>query len=313
MTTFGFQIPNFSQDVPDDQLFENVATLAVAAETSGFASVWVMDHFFQLPPLGGPDQPMLEGYTLLSALAARTERVELGTLVTGVTYRNPALVAKMVTTLDVISRGRAVCGLGAAWYDIEHDALGFAFPPAGERLDRLEEAVQICRAMFTTDHANFSGRYYSITDARNLPRPIRSDGIPIMIGGSGERRTLKLVAQYADRANISGSPATVRRLLDVLHRHCADVGRDPAEIRLTWLGTLMLTNSSAETGGTRAMIEAGAGAETDERFIIGNDSEAAERVAELIEAGVDDVIVNMPFAGPDIVRRVGGLFTNHFA
>lgn len=134
-----------------------------------------------------------------------------------------------------------------------------------------------------------------------------------MIGGSGERRTLKLVAQYADRANISGSPGTVRRLLDVLHRHCADVGRDPAEIRLTWLGTLMLTNSSVETGETRAMIEAGAGAETDEKFIIGNDSEATERVAELIEAGVDDVIVNMPFSGPDIVHRAGVLFTNHFA
>lgn len=313
MASFGLQIPNFSYDVPDDALFEHVAELAGSAEASGFSSVWVMDHLFQLPPLGGPDQPILEGYTLLGALAARTERVELGTLVTGVTYRNPAMVAKIVTTLDVISRGRAVCGIGAAWYDIEHDSLGFAFPPAGERLDRLEEAVQICRAMFTTDHASFSGRYYSITDARNLPRPVRPEGIPIMIGGSGERRTLKLVAQYADRCNLHGSPATIRHLLDVLHRHCADVGRDPAEIRVTWLGTLMLTSSPVETEEMRAVIGAGAGPDLDERFVIGNDSEATERIGELLDAGVDEVIVNMPFASADAVRRAGGLLTGHFA
>ncbi|MBM3674126.1 MAG: LLM class F420-dependent oxidoreductase [Actinobacteria bacterium] len=313
MARFGFQIPNFTYDVPDADLFEHVAGLAGAAESSGFSSVWVMDHFFQLPALGGFDQPMLEGYTLLGALAARTARVELGTLVTGVTYRNPALLAKIVTTLDVISGGRAVCGIGAAWYDVEHDALGFAFPSAGERLDRLEEAVQICRAMFTQGHATFSGRYFSITDARNLPRPVRAEGIPIMIGGSGERRTLRLVAQYADRCNLHGSPETIRHLLDVLQRHCADVDRDPAAIRVTWLGTLMLTSSPIETEEMRAIIGAGAGADLDERFVIGNDSEAAERIGEILEAGVDEVIVNMPFASADAIRRAGALLTGHFA
>src|SRR5450432_4226897 len=138
MTKFGVQLPNFSGFDPAD-LFDHIAGLATTAEDSGFDSVWVMDHFWQLPPLGGPDQPILEAYTLLGALAARTSRVELGTLVTGVTYRNPAMLAKMVTTLDVISGGRAIAGIGAAWYEPEHDGFGFDFPRAGERLDRLEE------------------------------------------------------------------------------------------------------------------------------------------------------------------------------
>src|SRR6266436_8728353 len=142
MTRFGVQLPNFSGFDPAD-LFDHVASLATAAEEAGFDSVWVMDHFFQLPPLGGPDQPMLEAYTLLGALAARTERVQLGTLVTGVTYRNPALLAKMVTTLDVISKGRAILGIGAAWNEDEHKGYGFEFPPIGERMDRLDEAVTI--------------------------------------------------------------------------------------------------------------------------------------------------------------------------
>src|SRR5471032_2815639 len=182
MTTFGYQIPGFrSAGSSDSEIFDNTLAHARAAEESGFSSVWVMDHFWQLPALGGPDEPILEAYTLLGALAARTERVQLGTLVTGVTYRNPALLAKMVTTLDIISKGRAILGIGAAWYEPEHDGFDFDFPRAGERLDRLEEAVQICRAMFREDHASWSGRYYSITDARNVPRPIQPGGPPIMI------------------------------------------------------------------------------------------------------------------------------------
>src|SRR5882757_1677143 len=177
MTRFGVQLPNFSGFDPAD-LFDHVAGLVVMAEDAGFDSVWVMDHFYQLPPLGGPDQPMLEAYTLLGALAARTDRVQLGTLVTGVTYRNPALLAKIVTTLDIISKGRAILGIGAAWYEPEHIGFDFDFPRAGERLDRLEEAVQICRAMFRADHQTWKGRYFSIEDARNVPRPIQPDGPP---------------------------------------------------------------------------------------------------------------------------------------
>jgi len=173
MTRYGVQLPSFSGIDPAD-LFEHVASLVTAAEEAGFDSVWVMDHFYQLPPLGGPDQPMLEAYTLLAALAARTRRVQLGTLVTGVTYRSPAILAKIITTLDVISRGRAVLGIGAAWYDVEHQGLGIDYPADRVRLDMLEEAVQVCRAMFTGDDVSFSGRHYRLDHARNLPRPVQA-------------------------------------------------------------------------------------------------------------------------------------------
>src|SRR5437879_5663290 len=188
MARFGLQIMSFNFD--PGEMFERTSEVARAAEHAGFDSVWVMDHLFQLPPLGGPDFPMLEAYSILSAIGARTERVKLGALVGGVTYRNPALVAKLATTLDVITRGRAICGLGAAWFEVEHIGLGFDFPPAGERIGRLEEAVQICKAMFREETPTFDGRYYRIKEARNVPRPIRPEGIPIMIGGGGERRTL---------------------------------------------------------------------------------------------------------------------------
>jgi F420-dependent oxidoreductase-like protein len=312
MTTFGLQLPNFTLGVPDDQLFARVTELARAGEESGFRSVWVMDHFYQLPPLGGPDQPMLEGYTLLGALAAVTERVQLGTLVTGVTYRNPAMLAKMVTTLDVISRGRAVLGIGAAWYDVEHDGLGFDFPAVKERMDRLEEAVQICRAMFREDGASFDGRHYRIQGARNLPRPIRGD-IPIMIGGSGERRTLKLVAQYADMCNVPGDVATVRHKLEVLDRHCKDVGRDSGEVTRTWLGSLFLTNSAEETESTKQFIAGAAGQEAVSAFVIGQDDEVTAQVEELAAAGLDELIFNMPMAAPEVVQRAGEVLTSRFS
>src|SRR5438270_8498062 len=165
MIRLGLQIPSFTYPgVADEQLFERVSDIATMAEVSGFDSVFVMDHFYQLPLLGPPTYNMLECYTLLGALAARTSRVQLGALVTGVTYRNPAILAKEVTTLDVISRGRAILGIGAAWFEKEHDGYGVPFPPARERLDRLEEAVQICRAMFTEDKASFEGRYYRVHD-----------------------------------------------------------------------------------------------------------------------------------------------------
>ena len=196
MTTFGFQIPGFRHaGAPDAEMFDHTLEHAHAAEESGFSSVWVMDHFWQLPALGGPDEPILEAYTMLGALAARTERVQLGTLVTGVTYRNPALLAKMVTTLDVISHGRAVLGIGAAWYDVEHVGYGFEFPSARERLDRLEEAVQICRALLRDERPSFQGKYYRTDDARNVPKPIQPGGPPIMIGGAGSGRG----SQYASR------------------------------------------------------------------------------------------------------------------
>ena len=314
MTTFGLQIPHFRHGGGSvSTMFDDVCAHATAAEASGFESVWVMDHFWQLPALGGPDEPILEAYTLLGALAARTQRVQLGTLVTGVTYRNPALVAKIVTTLDVISHGRAVLGIGAAWYQPEHDGLGFDFPTARERLDRLEEAVQICRALFRDEHPSFDGRYYRIADARNVPRPIRPGGPPIMIGGGGERRTLRLVAQYADMCNVSGDPAALAHKLDVLRRHCADVGRDPAEITTTRMGTLVLTPHADETARVRSFLSGLMGAEFDEQFIVGEPSDIVPAVEELVATGVDTLIFNMPLSDADAVRQAGELLVANFA
>jgi F420-dependent oxidoreductase-like protein len=306
MTTFGLQIPGFTHaDETDAQMFDHVVAQARAAEAGGFSSVWVMDHFWQLQALGGPDQPILEAYVLLGAIAARTERVQLGTLVTGVTYRNPALLAKMVTTLDIVSKGRAVLGIGAAWYEPEHIGLGFDFPPVKERMDRLEEAVQICRAMFRDERPSFAGRYYRIEEARNVPRPLQPGGPPIMIGGSGERRTLRLVAQYADLCNVSGGAETVRHKLAVLRDHCAAVGRDPGEITTTRLGTLVLTPNADETARASEFLRGIAGDDFSEQFTVGQEAEIVEQVRELVDAGVDELIFNMPLSDPATVQRAG--------
>jgi F420-dependent oxidoreductase-like protein len=313
MATFGLQLPNFTfSGVPDDEMFEHVAGLTVTAEESGFESVWVMDHFWQLPPLGGPDQPILEGYTLLGALAARTSTVRLGTLVTGVTYRNPALLAKQVTTLDLISRGRAILGIGAAWYEEEHQGLGYDFPPVRERMDRLEEAVQICRAMFTEDAPSFDGTYYRIEGARNLPRPVQPGGPPILVGGSGEKRTLRIVARHADMCNIHGSPATIRRRLDILRRHCEEVGRDPAEITTSRRGSLILTATTDEAEQVSKLVRDAAGAEFDEQFTVGTEEQVIEAVGELVDAGLDCLIFDMAYAPVDQVRSMGELLTTRY-
>ena len=304
MTKFGVQLPNFS-GFDAAELFEHVAGLATAAEDAGFHSVWVMDHFFQLPPLGGPDQPMLEAYTLLGALAARTRRVQLGTLVTGVTYRNPAILAKIVTTLDVISRGRAILGIGGAWYEVEHQGLGVDYPADRVRLDMLEEAVQVCRAMFTGDDVSFAGQHYRIDHARNLPRPVRPGGPRIMIGGGGEKRTLRLVARYADQCNVTGNVGTLSRKIEVLHRHCAEVGRDPAEIGVTWMTPLILTTSSQNTAEVNGMLAAAASPEEIAGFTVGQPHEIPDLIAAHIDAGADEVIFSFAFADEAGIAAVG--------
>ena len=297
MTTYGLQLPKFTFSVPDDRLFEHVAGMATAADAGGFSSLWVMDHFYQLPGLGGADDKMLEGYTLLGALAARTERATLGTLVTGVTYRNPALLAKEVTTLDVISSGRAVLGIGAAWYDVEHEGLGVDFPPVPERMDRLEEAVQICRLMFTEERPTFEGRYYRIKEARNIPRPIQPGGPPIMIGGSGPKRTLRAVAKYADISNVFGGPDTLRKNVEILHDHCADVGRDPSEIKVTRLGSLFLARSADEAEQLRQGVAGAMGEEwAREAATFGDADSVGEQLQALVEAGAQELIFNLPLA-----------------
>ena len=231
---FGFHMPNYTfEGVSDSGIFERVVELATSAEAAGFDLVTVMDHFYQIGTIGPEDEPMLEAYTTLGALAQRTDRVLLGTMVTGVTYRNPALLAKTVTTLDAVSKGRAVLGIGAAWNESEHRGLGFDFPPIGEREDRLEEALAICKAMFTQERPSFLGAHYRIERALNRPRPIQPGGPKILVGGGGEKRTLKLAARYADITNWFGTFDEAAGKLAVLDRHCEAVGRDPSAILRT--------------------------------------------------------------------------------
>ena len=294
MASYGLQLPNFSLGVADTELFETVAAMAVASEAAGFESLWVMDHFYQLPMLGGENQPMLEAYTLLGALAARTSKVGLGTLVTGVTYRNPAMLAKIVTTLDVISGGRAWLGIGAAWHDLEHEALGFDFPPVAERMDRLEEALEICRAMFRSEEPTFEGAHYRTKKALNLPPPIRPGGPRILIGGGGERRTLRLVARFADACNLFGDAVNVRHKIEVLHRHCDEVGRDPSEIRVTRLGSLFVTESAAQSEELRSNLGASMAADALAAMVIGEADEVGAQLSDLVEAGVETFVFNLP-------------------
>ena len=210
-----------------------VSDLAKRAEAIGVRTMSFMDHYFQMDWMAPAEDPMLEGYTALGFLAGVTQRLRLRLLVTGVTYRHPGLLAKIVTTLDVLSEGRAELGIGAAWYEREHRGLGVPFPPVAERFERLEEAIQICLQMWSDDDGPYHGRHYNLEATLCSPRPVSSPRPRILIGGSGERKTLRLVAQYADACNIFGGPDEVSHKIDVLRRHCDAVGRDPNEIEVT--------------------------------------------------------------------------------
>jgi len=211
-----------------------IADLARRAEAMGVRSMSFMDHFFQMDWFAPAEDPMLEGYTALGFIAGCTSTLRLRLLVTGVTYRHPGLLAKVVTTLDVLSEGRALLGIGAAWYEREHLGLGVPFPPTVERFERLEEALLICKQMWSDDDGPFEGRHYHLAETLCRPRPVQQPGPPVMIGGSGERKTLRLVAEHADACNLFGAdPGTVAHKLEVLDRHCDDVGRDPAEVTRT--------------------------------------------------------------------------------
>src|SRR2546430_830160 len=234
MPFFGYHMPSFTfPGVSPEQLFDHVGGLARSAESAGFELVTVMDHFYQITGIGKEEEPMLEGYTTLGALARETSRVRLATLVTGVTYRNPALVAKMITTLDVISKGRMICGMGAAWNESEHIGYGIPFPPIRERMDRLDEALNIIKLMFTQERPSFSGTHYRIDRALNVPRPVQPGGPKILVGGGGEKRTLRLVARYADMSHWFGPLADIKRKSEILDRYCDEEGRDPATITRT--------------------------------------------------------------------------------
>lgn len=293
----GLQIPNFSYGTPVSELFPAVKAQAHEAEAAGFDTVLVMDHFYQLPGLGQPDEPMLEAYTALGALATATERVQLSTLVTGNTYRNPTLLAKAVTTLDVVSGGRAILGIGAGWFELEHQQLGFEFGTFTERFERLEEALQIIVPMLHGERPTFSGKWYRTETAINEPR--YRDHIPIMIGGSGEKKTFRLAAQYADHLNIIANMSQLPGKLDALKQRCAEVGRDPATLETSALLTVVLDDNREQS----AMGEARGG-----RAVSGTPEQVAEQIQrQVIDAGVNGVIVNLPTHGftPGVITKVG--------
>jgi len=247
MPFFGYHLPSFTfPGVAPDGLFDHVAGLARSAESAGFELVTVMDHFYQITGIGPEEEPMLEGYTALAALARETSRVRLGTLVTGVTYRNPALVAKMVTTIDVLSKGRAICGIGAAWNESEHLGYGFEFPPIRERMDRLDEALTILKLMFTQQRPSFTGTHYRIDRALNDPRPLQPGGPKILVGGGGEKRTLRLVARHADMSHWFGPLADIKRKSEILDRYCDEEGRDPATIIRTMGAPVVLVENEGQ-------------------------------------------------------------------
>ena len=232
MTRLGYQIPNFTYPgVGPADLFDTVARQAREADESGFDTVLVMDHFYQLPMIGDPDAYMLECYSLLSALARETKNVKLSALVTGNTYRHPAVLAKTVTTLDIVSGGRAMLGIGAGWFELEHDAFGIEFGTFTDRFEKLEEALRIIGPMLKGEKATIDGTWYRTNEAMNEPNPIGS--VPIMIGGGGEKKTLRMVAQYADESNLICDDGEIAHKLDVLAQHCADLGRDRSEITVS--------------------------------------------------------------------------------
>jgi F420-dependent oxidoreductase-like protein len=306
------QIPFFGlPGVPPEQLFEHTARVAQCADDEGFDALFVMDHFFQLPFLGGAQQPMLEGYSLLSALAARTQRIRLGALVTGVTYRNPALLAKTITTLDVISGGRAIAGLGAAWYEEEHAAFGYEFPSTADRFTLLEDTIEIAAAMFrgTPDHV---GSVASIAGAYNVPAPITPGGPPILIGGAGERRTLPLVARLAGASNFNCTIDEAPAKLEVLDGLLTAAGRTRDDVNVTLLCSIVCAEDDAAAEVKLRGLVAQRGMDpaalddpavrsmmTSRMMVGGIDRVAAQLASVCHPGGLDGVVAMLPADAAD--------------
>jgi F420-dependent oxidoreductase-like protein len=303
---FGFHMPNFTfAGVPNDRLFERVAHQAIMAEKAGFDLVTVMDHFYQIRGIGPETEPMMEAYTTLGALAASTSTVKLGTLVTGVTYRNPAILAKQVTMLDVISKGRAIFGVGAAWNEDEHKGYGVEFPPIARRMDRLDEALTIAKLMFTQDRPSFEGKYYKIDRALNVPRPVQAGGPRILIGGTGERRTLRLLAQHGDIGHwFAGSLEELNRKKQIFYEHCEAVKRDPSEVQLT-LGVALVLVENEKDG--KAILDS----LTPERRAMAKVAtlpQAEELIGTYMKAGFTGFTFNNNIFGTDeSIARAGEL------
>ncbi|KZM71345.1 LLM class F420-dependent oxidoreductase [Nocardia terpenica] len=308
----GYQMPNFSHATTARELFPSVIAQAREAEAAGFDSAFVMDHFYQLPGLGTPDEPMLEAYTALGGLATATERIQLSTLVTGNTYRNPTLLAKAVTTLDVVSGGRAVLGIGAGWFELEHNALGFEFGTFAERFERLDEALQIIHPMLRGQRPTFDGKWYHTREAMNEPR-VRDD-LPIMLGGGGEKKTFGLAARYGDHLNIICDANELPRKIDAVRQRCAEVGRDPETLETSFLAFLILDEDGdrarklqSEILDRQARNMPGVPPQTDRQFVGTPDDVADQFQRRVLDHGVDGLIVNMVANGhePGILELAG--------
>ena len=270
----GIQVNNFTWPGAPADTGRTFRRIAVDAEQAGLASLWVMDHFFQITMVGEPEEDMLEGWSALAFAAGATEKIQLGTLVTGVTYRHPGVLIKTATTLDVLSGGRAYLGIGAAWNEQEHLGLGVPYPPLKERFERLEETLQLAHQMWADDEKPFEGTHYQLARPMNHPQSVSAPHPKILIGGTGEKKTLRMVAQYADACNIFEMPIpAIKAKLEVLQEHCNNVGRDYAEIEKTTLGTGTFNNSGAE--GTQSV------------------EQALDRFGKLAEIGIDQAIVGI--------------------
>ncbi len=309
MTRLGYQIPNFTYPGVDPAgIFGAVVAQARAAEAAGFDRVFVMDHFYQLPGIGAPDEPMFECYAMLSALAQHTRSVRLSALVTGNTYRHPTLLAKTITALDHVSGGRATLGIGAGWFELEHQSLGYEFGTFTDRFEKLEEALQIIIPMLRGEKVSLDGKHYRVADAVNSPPPVSR--IPIMIGGAGEKKTLRMVAQYADESNLTGTVDEIPRKLDALAAHCERLGRDRSEITVTKMLMVLVapTMEQAEAdlraiaevkGWNDAIIEMAKGI-----LIFGDPDTVGEQLHACMDTGIDGITMNLPANG-HIVDRVG--------
>ncbi|CAB4879877.1 unannotated protein [freshwater metagenome] len=304
MTRLGYQIPNFSYPgVGSAGLFDVVSRQAREAEAGGFDTVLVMDHFYQLPMLGAPTEPMLECYALLSALARETKTVRLSALVTGNTYRNPAVLAKTVTTLDIVSNGRAQLGIGAGWFELEHNAFGIEFGTFTDRFEKLEEALQIIIPMLRGERSTFAGTHYQTVDAFNHPAAVSR--IPVMIGGGGERKTLRMVAQYADESNIIAEAKDLQRKLDALAGHCDALGRDRRDVTVSWQRSACIAPTMEQAQAELAAFFMTQGVDLGSldddrraaltaRFAVGDPDTVGERLAANLVPGIDGFTINAP-------------------
>ncbi len=299
---FGYQNPSFLwPDSDPHAIFERTRAAAQKAEAAGFVSFWLMDHLIQLPMVGAADEPFLESWTTLAALAAVTNRIRLGTMVSSIAYRNPALLAKMVACVDIISGGRAILGIGAGWFQTEYRQYGYEFPeqPA-VRIRQLDEGIQLIKALWTQPRATFAGKYFQVHEAILEPKPVQKPHPPILVGGGGEQLTLKVAAKQANMVNWFGAPDVIKHKLEVLARHGDAVGRDVREIHITKLDSVLIGRQEKDVQQKRIKLHLG-----DRPFLAGTVRQVIDQIAAFQAVGVQEMILNIPRNDPETFDLLG--------